>query len=541
MQKSKKMIALVIALVVALAVISSALIVVLVIGNQSATSTVKVVYTSSDVHVKVEAKYYIGKTGTDLTNGSATYIELSPTTTTGSLNQDASEVVLSKDNPKIVYEYKFTNLSSTITAIVSQTKDSNNIAVVPVDAYNNVTLTYNSAIDQIGAGYDAGATATTFSDCVVPVNEVKYVYVIVSINDLLYDVDFEGNFGWTLSKGTTVQSVGTSSNSIVQVNLADTNLYNATQVQNIDLFLDQVNNEPTIFPVIEGKSFLGWYSNSALTTPVTWPCTITSSTRLYPKYATTSDGFTLRYLKKRDVYYIKSYEGTATTVYLPDIANDGTNGVKKVAGIDQGALSVDAEVVDIENITFGKNITRILSNIFEGNTKLTSLTVSSNLAYLYEGAFKGCINLTSITVDSNNVMYDSRNNCNAVIETESNTLVAGCKNTIIPDSVKIIGDYAFQGMGLTAINLPEGIEEIGIYSFIGNSLQTINFPASLKKLNQVAFNQNPNLTSATFADPYNWYNEIDKSINNFTDPANNATILSTYKFEMLITYYIKQN
>ncbi len=535
------MIALVIALVVALAIISSALIVVLVIGNQSATSTVKVVYTSSDVHVKVEAKYYIGKTGTDLTNGSATYIELSPTTTTGSLNQDASEVVLSKDNPKIVYEYKFTNLSSTITAIVSQTKDSNNIAVVPVDAYNNVTLTYNSAIDQIGAGYGAGATATTFSDCVVPVNEVKYVYVIVSINDLLYDVDFEGNFGWTLSKGATVQSVGTSSSSIVQVNLADTNLYNATQVQNIDLFLDQVNNEPTIFPVIEGKSFLGWFSNSALTTPVTWPCTITPSTRLYPKYATTSEGFVLRYMKNKDAYNIDYYEGTATTVYLPDIANDGTNGVKKVVGLDNGAFSVDnEEVVDLENITLGKNITRILSNIFEGNTKLTTLIVPCNVTYIKSGAFQGCAGLSSIIVDSGNKVFDSRNNCNAVIETDSNTLVAGCKNTVIPEDIKVIGNNAFQDMGLTAMNFPEGIVTIGYMAFCENNLQSIILPASLQKLGQDAFVRNEMLSSVTFGDPNNWYDLRNKVTMDFSNPGNNATILKTYDYTKLLIDYVKQ-
>ena len=69
-------------------------------------------------------------------------------------------------------------------------------------------------------------------------------------------------------------------------------------------------------------------------------------------------------------------------------------------------------------------------------------------------------------VESNNVYYDSRNNCNAIIETATNTLIAGCKNTIIPNSVKSIGDYAFSHCsGLTSISIPNSVTSIGDYAF----------------------------------------------------------------------------
>ena len=56
-----------------------------------------------------------------------------------------------------------------------------------------------------------------------------------------------------------------------------------------------------------------------------------------------------------------------------------------------------------------------------------------------------CSGLDSITVESGNIVYDSRDNCNAIIETATNTLLRGCKNTIIPHSVTSIGDNAFRG------------------------------------------------------------------------------------------------
>ena len=82
------------------------------------------------------------------------------------------------------------------------------------------------------------------------------------------------------------------------------------------------------------------------------------------------------------------------------------------------------------------------------------------------GVFFDCSGLTSIIVDKNNPKYDSRNNCNAIIETETNELIAGCKNTIIPDNVTSIGDCAFNWCsGLTSIAIPNSVKSIGEYAF----------------------------------------------------------------------------
>ena len=104
-------------------------------------------------------------------------------------------------------------------------------------------------------------------------------------------------------------------------------------------------------------------------------------------------------------------------------------------------------------------------------------------------AFSGCTGLTSVVVDGNNTKYDSRENCNAIIETETNTLIAGCKNTIIPNSVTSIGDNAFyKCTGLTSITIPNSVTSIGSSAFYGcTGLTSITIPNSVTSIGSGAF------------------------------------------------------
>ena len=78
--------------------------------------------------------------------------------------------------------------------------------------------------------------------------------------------------------------------------------------------------------------------------------------------------------------------------------------------------------------------------------------------------------MESIAVDNGNSTYDSRNNCNAIIETATNTLITGCKNTVIPNSVTSIGGYAFYYCSdLTSVTIPNSVTSIGNYAFSGCS------------------------------------------------------------------------
>ena len=99
-----------------------------------------------------------------------------------------------------------------------------------------------------------------------------------------------------------------------------------------------------------------------------------------------------------------------------------------------------------------------------------SVTIGNSVTSIGNAAFANCRGLESISVESGNTKYDSRNNCNAIIETATNTLIYGCKNTIIPYSVTTIGYSAFYGCsGLTSVTIPNSVTSISDYAFYGCS------------------------------------------------------------------------
>ena len=104
-------------------------------------------------------------------------------------------------------------------------------------------------------------------------------------------------------------------------------------------------------------------------------------------------------------------------------------------------------------------------------------------------ALEYCPALTSITVADGNPHFDSREACNAIIETASDMLIAGCQNTIIPPTVTAIEDYAFSGASaLYSVELPNSVKEIGDYAFRGcTALASVTLPDSLAAIGASAF------------------------------------------------------
>ena len=146
------------------------------------------------------------------------------------------------------------------------------------------------------------------------------------------------------------------------------------------------------------------------------------------------------------------------------------------------------EIKDGEGI-IPKGVTEIENDAFRGCTDLTSIEIPVGVTKIGDSAFYGCTGLTSIKVAEGNKAYDSRNNCNAIIERKTNTLISGCKSTVIPDSVTEIGGVAFSGCtGLTSIVIPKGVTKIGREAFYGcTGLKEVTLPVGVKKIYEYAF------------------------------------------------------
>lgn len=151
----------------------------------------------------------------------------------------------------------------------------------------------------------------------------------------------------------------------------------------------------------------------------------------------------------------------------------------------------------LTSVVISNSVTTINEEAFYVCNGLTSVTIGSSVTSIGNYAFSGCSNLEQITVASNNTHFDSRGNCNAIIETATNKLVLGCKNTVIPNSVTSIGDNAFYSCyGLSSIEIPNSVTSIGSNAFSGcYELTSIELPNSIISIGDGAFTFCDSLTS----------------------------------------------
>ena len=145
--------------------------------------------------------------------------------------------------------------------------------------------------------------------------------------------------------------------------------------------------------------------------------------------------------------------------------------------------------VRLGNVTFPESLLSIASHAFRYCYYFTDIFIPGGLNSVSENAFTS-IDVNSIVVSQDNTTYDSRNNCNAIIQTNTNKLVIGCKNTTILDDIESIGNSAFYSYGVPSnIVIHSNIKSIGNMAFMQtrNAISTITFEEGLTSLGASAF------------------------------------------------------
>ena len=156
-------------------------------------------------------------------------------------------------------------------------------------------------------------------------------------------------------------------------------------------------------------------------------------------------------------------------------------------------------IVGCSNSSIPNTVTRNSKNAFFCCQSLYAITIPECISIIEEKAFEDCSYLRSIKVEINNKSYDSRNNCNAIIDSKTNTLIMGCYSTTIPNTVEKIGKYAFAcSKSPNSLVIPNSIKEIDAFAFFGcKNLTSIVIPDSVKFIGNSAFEGCSGLTSIT--------------------------------------------
>lgn len=282
-------------------------------------------------------------------------------------------------------------------------------------------------------------------------------------------------------------------------------------------------------PERSGYVFDAWYYDDQrwnfTTQVITQDITLVAKWHLLP-----ADGIVYLLNDDYTAYYVGDYLGSATEVVISDTYRGlpvTEIGSWAFSSTDVRSVHLPNTITRIRNcafpscdwlsdINFPDSLLEIDAGAFQNCDRLTNVVIPKSVTKIGSSNFVRCSWLTKIEVERGNAFYDSRNNCNAIIETHTNTLITGCKNTVIPDDITIIGDSAFEDKGLhTMIEIPRSVKEIGNYAFSSNSFLAIIIPNSVEKMGSSVFNDCLNLTiyCEVASRPNGWSTYWNKSHN----------------------------
>ena len=197
---------------------------------------------------------------------------------------------------------------------------------------------------------------------------------------------------------------------------------------------------------------------------------------------------------------VKTFKFGSEVVAVPASVCKGMTKLTSVT-ISNSVTSIGSEAFSgctgLTSITIPNSVTSIGSEAFSGCTGLTSITIPASVTSIGSKALGSCPGLSSINVEEGNTKYDSRDNCNAIILSSTRTIIFGCKNTSIPNSVTSIGDYAFNGCSsLKSIVIPSNVTNVDSYAFNGCSgLTAATLSDNMTTIKSYTFNNCSKLSS----------------------------------------------
>ena len=210
------------------------------------------------------------------------------------------------------------------------------------------------------------------------------------------------------------------------------------------------------------------------------------------------NGFTYTIMKDNSSLSLTSYQAIPEVDYsqplhIPvSVTHEGNTYFVKQIG-----SKAFKDVTEVQSVVIDEGIEQIGHYAFDCCTNLKSISFPASVEDFGEGLFGSCYNLVSVVVDAKNESYDSRDNSNAIIDSDNDELLVACSSTKIPSSVKSIGNNAFYHCNMIEqLVIPEGIERIGNDAFFGcSSLKSISLPESLIAIGSEVFVGCNSLTS----------------------------------------------
>lgn len=217
-----------------------------------------------------------------------------------------------------------------------------------------------------------------------------------------------------------------------------------------------------------------------------------------------TQGFIFALSNDGESYYINGYEGTDKDIVIPAMYNekpvigiadrmfsrcDFVESITISEGIKTIGFASFSDCISLKSITIPDSIISIDYAAFSGCTSLTTIVIGSGLEELGNTAFYDCPSVTSVCVSAQNKTFDSRDNCNAIIQTSTNKLVKGFENSSIPDTVEIIGDSAFLRCKMTSIEIPASVTRIDFQAFVDcDELRTVYYGGTKRQWGEIDIN-----------------------------------------------------